>query len=122
MNLAPIGTGPYRLKAFQTEDVLVIGEDVVNTVKAIFERNPYYRNADELTFDAVTLQGGGDASVAAKAVLKEGVVDYAWNLQVDDVVLKELEKDGVGQRSGTRPFLRFTVSQKKRNVRRSMSS
>ena len=97
VNLAPIGTGPYRLKAFQTEDVLVIGEDVVNTVKAIFERNPYYRNADELTFDAVTLQGGGDASVAAKAVLKEGVVDYAWNLQVDDVVLKELEKDGVGK-------------------------
>lgn len=97
VNLAPIGTGPYRLKAFQTEDVLVIGEDVVNTVKAIFERNPYYRNADELTFDAVTLQGGGDASVAAKAVLKEGVVDYAWNLQVDDFVLKELETDGVGK-------------------------
>ncbi|MBB3320218.1 MULTISPECIES: peptide ABC transporter substrate-binding protein [unclassified Rhizobium] len=97
VNLAPVGTGPYRLKEFQTEDVLVIGEDVVNTVKVIFERNPYFRDAGQLSFDEVTLQGGGDASVAANAVLKEGVVDYAWNLQVDDSVLKTLETDGVGK-------------------------
>jgi len=97
VNLAPVGTGPYRLKEFQTEDVLVIGEDVVNTVKAVFERNPYYRDAGKLSFDEVTLLGGGDASVAANAVLKEGVVDYAWNLQVDDSVLKTLETDGVGK-------------------------
>ena len=31
-------------------------------------------------------------------------------------------KLGVGQRSGTRPFLEFAVSQKKRKVRRSISS
>lgn len=97
VNLAPIGTGPYRLKEFQTEDVLVIGEDVVNTVNIIFERNPYYRDAEKLSFDAVTLQGGGDAAVAAKAVLQAGVVDYAWNLQVDDAVLKALEAGGVGK-------------------------
>jgi hypothetical protein len=33
-----------------------------------------------------------------------------------------LQKAGVGQRSGTSPFFRFTVSQKKRKVRFSMSS
>ncbi|WP_245296702.1 ABC transporter substrate-binding protein [Rhizobium bangladeshense] len=60
VNLAPVGTGPFRLKEFQTEDVLVIG----NTVKVLFERNPYYRDAGKLSFDEVTLQGGGDASVA----------------------------------------------------------
>src|SRR5689334_12109659 len=35
-NLAPVGTGPYIAKEFRTEDVLVIGEDVVNTVKIIY--------------------------------------------------------------------------------------
>jgi hypothetical protein len=33
-----------------------------------------------------------------------------------------LEKLGVGQRSGTRPFAWFTVSQNQRKVRCSMSS
>ena len=59
-NLAPVGTGPYRLKEFRKEDVLMIGEDVVNTVKLIYEPNPNYRDAGKLHFKQVTLQGGGD--------------------------------------------------------------
>jgi peptide/nickel transport system substrate-binding protein len=96
-NFAPIGTGPYIAKEFRTEDVLMIGEDVVNTVKIIYEPNPFYRDAGKLSFKRVTLQGGGDATVAANAVLRDGVVDYAWNLQVDDKALTEMEAKGVGK-------------------------
>jgi peptide/nickel transport system substrate-binding protein len=96
-NLSPIGTGPYRLKEFRTEDVLLIGEDVVNTVRIIYEPNPEYRDRARLGFDEVTLQGGGDAKTAAKAVLGTGVVDYAWNLQVDDAELQALEAEQIGK-------------------------
>lgn len=96
-NLAPVGTGPYMATEFRTEDVLVIGEDVVNTVKIIYSPNPHYREPEKLRFKQVTLQGGGDATVAANAVLRDGVVDYAWNLQVDDKTLSELEAKGVGK-------------------------
>jgi peptide/nickel transport system substrate-binding protein len=96
-NLAPVGTGPYVATEYRTEDVLMIGEDVVNTVKIIYQPNPHYRNASKLQFKQVALQGGGDAMVAANAVLRDGVVDYAWNLQVDDTVLSELEPKGVGK-------------------------
>jgi peptide/nickel transport system substrate-binding protein len=97
VNLAPIGTGPYRLKEFRTEDVLLIGEDVVNTVKIIFEPNPEYRDRDSLKFKEVTLQGGGDATTAARAVLSEGIIDYAWNLHVGEDELQKLETKGVGR-------------------------
>ncbi len=96
-NLSPVGTGPYRLKEFRKEDVLLIGEDVVNTVKLIYEPNPNYRDAGKLHFKQVTLQGGGDANDAANAVMRDGVVDYAWNLQVDDKALQALEAKGVGR-------------------------
>jgi peptide/nickel transport system substrate-binding protein len=96
-DLAPVGTGPYRLKEFRKEDVLMIGDDVVNTVKLIYEPNPFYRDAAKLTFTQVTLQGGGDATAAANAVLRDGVVDYAWNLQLDDKALLPLEAKGVGK-------------------------
>ncbi|OCP19853.1 peptide ABC transporter substrate-binding protein, partial [Ensifer sp. LC54] len=96
-NLAPIGTGAYRLREFRTEDVLLIGEDVVNTVKIIFEPNPEYRDRASLKFKEVTLQGGGDANTAANAVLSEGVVDYAWNLQVGEAELRRLETKGTGK-------------------------
>jgi peptide/nickel transport system substrate-binding protein len=97
VNLAPVGTGPYKLREFVTEDVLIIGEDVVNTVKATFEPNPNYRDADKLVFKEVVLRGGGDATVAANAVMKEGIVDYVWNLQIDDEALKAMEAVGVGK-------------------------
>lgn len=96
-NFAPVGTGPYIATEFRTEDVLMIGEDVVNTVKIIYRPNPHHRTTDKLRFKQVTLQGGGDATVAANAVLRDGVVDYAWNLQVDDKTLSELEANSVGK-------------------------
>jgi peptide/nickel transport system substrate-binding protein len=95
--MEPVGTGPYIAKEFRTEDVLLIGEDVVNTVKIIYEPNPLYREASKLSFKHVVLQGGGDATVAARAVLQDGIVDYAWNLQVEDKTLAEMEAKGNGK-------------------------
>lgn len=97
VNLQPVGTGPYKVTEFRTEDGLLIGEDVVSTVKIIYEPNPFYRDKDKLAFKQIVLEGGGDATLSARAVLKEGAVDYAWNLQVDDKTLVGFETNGTGK-------------------------
>ncbi len=96
-NLTPVGTGPYRGLEFREEDILIIGEDAVSTVKVIFEANPFFRETGKPFFKRVELRGGGgDAVFAAKAVEK-GLADYAWNLQVDEKVLAEMEAGGKGR-------------------------
>src|SRR6185369_1586327 len=52
-------------------------------------------------FDAIEMKGGGDAVGAARAVLQSGEYDYAWNLQVEDEILKRLETGGKGKVSIT---------------------
>ena len=42
-------------------------------------------------FDSIEVKGGGDAASAARAVLQTGEYDYAWNMQVEDDILKRLE-------------------------------
>jgi len=96
-NLIAVGTGPYYVKDFKEEDILIIGEDIVSTIKISYEPNPYFREPDKPYFSKVELQGGGgDAIIAAQAVQK-GLVDYAWNLQVEDEALAQLEAGGKGQ-------------------------
>ena len=34
------------------------------------------------------MKGGGDAVSAARAVLQTGEYDYAWNMQVEDEILR----------------------------------
>ena len=93
-NLVPVGTGPYRGVEFRTEAVLIIGNDVVNTVKIIYEPNPNFREADKPYFKRVELQGGGgDAKKAAQAV-QTGAVDYAWNLSASNDVLDQVDAGG----------------------------
>jgi peptide/nickel transport system substrate-binding protein len=43
------------------------------------------------------MKGGGDAVSAARAVLQTGEFDYAWNIQVEDEILKRLEAGGKGR-------------------------
>ncbi len=43
------------------------------------------------------MKGGGDAVSAARAVLQSGEFDFAWNLQVEDEILQQLEKGGKGR-------------------------
>ena len=83
-NLKPIGTGPYKVKEFKPGDVVV------------YEINENYRDPNKPFFKEVQLKGGGDATSAARAVFQTGEVDYAWNLQVEDAVLRQLEQGGRG--------------------------
>ena len=84
-NLKPVGTGPYRFVDFKPGDV-VRGE-----------LNPNYHLPNRPFFDTVEMKGGGDAVSAARAVIQTGEFDYAWNMQVEDEILKRLEQGGKGR-------------------------
>ncbi len=84
-NIKPVGTGPYRISEFRPGD-MVRGE-----------ANPNYHIPNRPQFDAIEMKGGGDAVGAARAVLQTGEYDYAWNLQVEDEILKRLETGGKGK-------------------------
>ena len=83
-NLKPVGTGPYKIVDFKPGDI-IRGE--INTSYHMPNR-PY--------FDAIEVKGGGDAVSAARAVLQTGEFDFAWNLAVEDEVLKRMESGGKG--------------------------
>jgi peptide/nickel transport system substrate-binding protein len=83
-NLRPVGTGPYTFKDFKAGDMIV------------GEINAAYHQSNRPYFNAIELKGGGDAVSAARAVLQTGEYDYAWNMQVEDEVLKRLETGGKG--------------------------
>jgi peptide/nickel transport system substrate-binding protein len=84
-NLMPVGTGPYQVVEFKPGDVVV------------YEPNSNFREVDQLGFKRIELKGGGDATSAARAVLQTGDADYAYNLQVEASVLKQLEGSGKGK-------------------------
>ena len=84
-NLKPVGTGPYKFVDFKPGD-MVRGE--INTNYHVANR-PY--------FDTIEMKGGGDAVSAARAVIQTGEYDYAWNMQVEDEILKRLEVGGKGR-------------------------
>src|SRR5207253_3073013 len=81
-NLAPIGTGPYKVVDFKPGDVVT------------YTLNENYRDPNKPYFKDVQLKGGGDATSAARAVFQTGEVDYAWNLQVEQQVLNQLSQGG----------------------------
>ena len=83
-NLAPVGTGPYLFVGFKPGD-LVQGK-----------LNPNYHMPNRPYFDTIEMKGGGDAVSAARAVLQTGEYDFAWNMQVEDEILKRLEAGGKG--------------------------
>lgn len=84
-NLSPVGTGPYRFVDFKPGDML---RGAINTG---------YHMPHRPFFDSIEIKGGGDAASAARAVLQTGEYDYAWNLQVEDEVLKRMEAGGKGK-------------------------
>jgi peptide/nickel transport system substrate-binding protein len=84
-NLRPVGTGAYRFVDFKPGDV-VRGE-----------LNPAYHVPHRPFFDTIEMKGGGDAASAARAVLQTGEYDYAWNMQVEDDILRRLEQGGKGR-------------------------
>ncbi len=84
-NFGPHGTGPFRVTSFRANDVVTM------------EANPHYRDANKPAFGTLTFKGGGDAAAAARAVLETGEFDYAWNLQVDPTILKQMAAGGKGK-------------------------
>ena len=84
-NLSPIGTGPYKFVDFKPGDMV---RGTINT---------NYHVPNRPFFDTIEIKGGGDATSAARAVLQTGEYDYAWNLQVEDEVLKRMESGGKGR-------------------------
>jgi len=84
-NVKPIGTGPYKFIDFKPGDMLRA------------EAYAGYHVPNQPFFDALELKGGGDALSAARAVLQTGEYDFAWNLQVEDEILKRLEATGKGK-------------------------
>ncbi|WP_439394545.1 peptide ABC transporter substrate-binding protein [Bradyrhizobium sp. PMVTL-01] len=84
-NLKPVGTGPYKFVEFKPGDL----------IRA--ERNPDYHIKNQPHFDTLEVKGGGDAVSAARAVLQTGEYDFAWNMQVEEEVLKRMEAGGKGK-------------------------
>ena len=84
-NLKPVGTGPYKFVDFKPGDI-VRGEI-----------NQSYHVPNRPFFDAIEMKGGGDAVSAARAVMQTGEYDYAWNMQVEDEILKRFEQGGRGK-------------------------
>ncbi len=84
-NLRPVGTSAYRFVSFTPGD----------TIRA--ELNPNYHMDNRPYFDTLEIKGGGDATSAARAVMQTADYDYAWNLAVEDEILKRLEAVGRGK-------------------------
>jgi peptide/nickel transport system substrate-binding protein len=82
---SPVGTGPYVVESFSAND------------QVIYAVNPNYREANKPFFEKVNLKGGGDAVSAAQAVLDTADWDFAWNLQVEPEILRDLESKGNGK-------------------------
>ena len=86
-NVKPVGTGPYKFADFKPGDMI--------------RADAYagYHVPNQPFFDALELKGGGDALSAARAVLQTGEFDFAWNLAVEDEILKRMEAAGKGKLS-----------------------
>ncbi len=101
-NLKPVGTGPYMFVDFKPGD-LVRGA-----------LNPMYHLPNRPFFDSIEIKGGGDAASAARAVLQTGEYDYAWNVLVEDDLLKRMEATGKGRVNftpgGTTEFMQFNMA------------
>ena len=90
-NLKPIGTGPFMVREFRAGDTV------------FYDRFPDYWDAGKPFFDSVEMKGGGDAPSAARAVVVTGEGDWAWNIQVEPEILKQMEGEGGPGATSTTP-------------------
>ncbi len=81
-NLKPVGTGPYKVDSF------VPGDNVQYSI------NMNYWDPGKPAFDSISMKGGGDSTSAARAVIQSGEADYAWNIQTEEAVMKQIEGSG----------------------------
>ncbi len=81
-NLKPVGTGPYKVDSFTPGDSVQ------------YKINNDYWDPGKPHFDQIGMKGGGDSTSAARAVIQSGEVDYAWNIQTEEAVMKQIESSG----------------------------
>ncbi|MGE5602086.1 MAG: peptide ABC transporter substrate-binding protein [Nitrososphaerales archaeon] len=84
VNTLPIGTGPYRAVSFKPQEVLFLGNELIETNKIVFEPNPYFRDPEKPYFSQVVVKGGGTVNEAARSVFQVGDADFTHNLQLMD--------------------------------------
>src|SRR5207245_307063 len=72
-------------KPFTADDVVFNWEYVMDPATAA------------VSVGQLEVKGGGDAGAAARAVIQTGEFDYAWNMQVEDEILKRMEQGGKGR-------------------------
>jgi peptide/nickel transport system substrate-binding protein len=95
-NTHPVGTGPYQVwdQGIKTQEVLLLGSQLVETNKIVFEINPYFREADKPYFEKIEWRGGGTQDEAARQV-QSGEIDYAYGLgQLSPEVLSKMKEQG----------------------------
>lgn len=78
----PIGTGPYKVDSFTPND------------QGTFVINDHYREENKPFFSSVLFKGDGDADSAGRAVVQTGEFDFAWNVQAEPAVIKEITDSG----------------------------
>ena len=83
-NFGPIGTGPFVVTDFRTNDVIQL------------VANENYRDPNKPAFASMTFKGGGDATASGRAVMETGEFDYAWNLQLAPDVIASMQEGGLG--------------------------
>jgi peptide/nickel transport system substrate-binding protein len=84
-NFGPIGTGPFTVTSFLTNDVIQLAA------------NENYRDPNKPAFATVNFKGGGDAAASGRSVLETGEFDYAWNLQLAPDVIDAMAAAGKGE-------------------------
>ncbi len=84
-NFKPIGTGPFMVTEFRTNDTVQLAA------------NPNYRDPAKPAFATAMVKGGGDAAGAARAVMETGEFDYAWNTQISPEVQEQMKAGGKGK-------------------------
>lgn len=92
-----IGTGPYRLKKYQPQEILMIGGNVIAMNRILYEANPVFREPGKPYFSKIELRGGGDPGAAAQAVITEGTADFAFDIQEEADILAQLESGDKGR-------------------------
>jgi peptide/nickel transport system substrate-binding protein len=80
--VSPIGTGAYKVDSFVEND------------QVIYSINENYREPNKPFFSSINLKSGGTAEQAAQEVFQTGDWHVAWNLQVVQSLLKDMEAAG----------------------------
>ena len=81
-NQKPIGTGPYKVKDFKSNDIVT------------YEINDQYREANKPFFKTVQIKTVADSTIQARAACETGDADYSWSMQLPVDQLQTFAKTG----------------------------